>query len=78
MTQGMVFVPNGESRQQTAILLVGTADEFTVPQREIKATTGGFYISQRLADILKAETGEDPTDTSGNRAEKEDSEEENT
>lgn len=66
-----VFVPNGDSRQDTAILLVGTAKEFGVPSREIAATQGGFRISQRLSDIIYSESAEQSAPkTSGNRAAK--------
>lgn len=47
-----VFVPDGASRRETAILLVGTAEEFDLDQRSIKAALGGFYISDELADLL--------------------------
>jgi hypothetical protein len=49
-----VFVPYGESRQDTAILLVGTAQEFGLPQRDIRSdrSRGGFWITDRLADIV--------------------------
>lgn len=47
-----VFVPNGESRKETAILLVGTAEEFGVSQNDVKASNGGFFITEALADIL--------------------------
>ena len=46
------FVPDGDSRQQTAVLLVGTAREFGIPQREVAAVRGGFRISAALADVL--------------------------
>lgn len=47
------------SRQETAILLVGTAREFDIPQREIASTHTGYYISERLADVLAAEMGDE-------------------
>lgn len=47
-----VFVPNGDSRQATAVLLTGTAREYDIDQREVKAVNGGFFISDRLADIV--------------------------
>jgi len=75
------FVPNGESRRETAILLVGTADEYGIDQRSIRSVSGGFYISEELADVLFAEDDVEqpeeapapeakPTKTSGNRAAK--------
>lgn len=50
------FVPNGDSQRDTAILLVGTADEFGIDQRAIKSSREGFYITTELADVL----GESP------------------
>lgn len=69
----MPFVPNGLSRRETAILLVGTADEFGLPQRDIKARMGGFEITEELADVLYTESAKK---TSGNRAAKKNSKEE--
>ena len=46
------FVPNGDSRTETAVLLVGTAREYGIDQRGIAAVRGGFRISQALADVL--------------------------
>lgn len=46
------FVPNGASRRETAILLVGTAEEHGIDQRSIRATPSGFFVSEELADIL--------------------------
>jgi hypothetical protein len=76
-----VYVPNGESRQETAVLLVGTAEEHGIDQREIRASNGGFFISEALADLLyddqpgepapvKTEDKTSTTKTSGNRAAK--------
>lgn len=53
------FVPNGDSRKETAILLVGTAREYGLDQRSVRMTSGGFYISDELAHILSEEMGED-------------------
>lgn len=50
-----VFVPNGYSRRETAVLLVGTAEEFGLSQRGIAAVAGGFYITEELAGILVSE-----------------------
>lgn len=85
------FVPDNTagSRQETAVLLVGTADEFGVPQRDIASTQGGYWISDTLADVLYDEA-EDEAEaepkktaktqsrkkTSGNRAEEINSEKE--
>lgn len=78
-----VFVPNGDSRRETAIILVGTADEYNVDQRSIMATKGGFYITSELADFVYDEPEPEPVKkagttkkTSGNRAAKKNSEEE--
>lgn len=43
------------SRQDTAILLTGTAEEFGIDQHDIRATQGGFYITQRMHDLLASE-----------------------
>lgn len=56
------------SSQETAILLVGTAREFGIPQWEIAMDRGGFRISDRLHSVLYDE-GVFDTKTSGNRAE---------
>lgn len=47
-----VFVPNGDSRRDTAIILVGTAEEYGIDQRSIKSTAGGFYITNELAALV--------------------------
>lgn len=67
-----MFVPDGKSRKDTATLLVGTADEYDIPQRDIKAVRGGFTISDALARVLYDEGVEQtaPKKTSGNRAAK--------
>ena len=73
----MTFVPNGDSRQETAVLLVGTMAEFGLHHRSVKAVRGGFYISPELAGILNEDTK--PTrapKASGNRAAKKNSKEE--
>lgn len=46
------FVADGESRTDTAILLVGTAREYGISQRDVRAVRGGFRISQAMADVL--------------------------
>lgn len=77
------FVPNGDSRQDTAVLLVGTAREYGISQRSVKAVQGGFNISEELANIVFDDedlADDEPADdepksgkstkTSGNRAAK--------
>lgn len=76
------FVPNGDSRRETAVLLVGTAQEHGISTRLIKPTGKGFYIPQSLADVLYDEPEAPPSTTktprkrastkkaSGNRAAK--------
>lgn len=56
------FVPDDtmDSRKETAILLVGTAREFGIPQRSIQTTYGGFWITQELADVLYDESDDEP------------------
>lgn len=46
------FVPDGESRQETAVLLVGTAAEYGIPKREVAAVQGGFRISEQVNTAL--------------------------
>lgn len=74
------FVPADTegTRKETAILLVGTAREFGIPQREIASTMGGFNISQRVFDAVwpTDEVEEATTKTSGNRAAKNSTKEE--
>lgn len=48
------FVPNDTqgNRRDTAALLVGTATEFNIPQREVATTQDGFRISENVAKAL--------------------------
>lgn len=67
-----VFVPNGDSAQETAALLVSTADEFNLDQRSIKATQRGFLVTEALADLIYGEAEAEPEpepkkQASGNR-----------
>jgi hypothetical protein len=75
------FIANDHagSRKDTAVLLVGTAREFGINQRDIRTTTSGFYISDALATVLYDESQQDAVSgnetkpakkTSGNRAAK--------
>lgn len=67
------FVPNGSSRQETAIILVAAAEEYGLDQRSIRATQGGFFITDELVDVLYAEPEPTTTKTSGKRAAKKNS-----
>ena len=49
------FIENGEDRKDTAVLLVGTAQEFMIPASDILPTPKGFWITERLADVLVEE-----------------------
>lgn len=66
------FVPETEmgSRQDTAVLLVGTAREFGIDQHAIKSTHGGYWITDELAalvyDEAEEETEEIIAEVSGN------------
>lgn len=62
------FVPNGDSRRDTAVLLVGTATEYGIDQHSIKVVQGGFRITEELADVLYSDT--ETKRPSGNRAAK--------
>jgi len=46
------FVPNSVfgTRQDTATALTGAADEFGISQRAVRATQGGFWIDEALAE----------------------------
>lgn len=77
-----VFYPDGASRSQSAVLLLGTAEEFGIAPRTVKAVKGGFWITQDLADILAKDLAEQdssseaasaPKKASGNRAGKKNS-----
>lgn len=46
------FVPSGENVRETARMLVEAADEHGISQRAIRATNGGFDITEELADVL--------------------------
>lgn len=70
-----------ENRKETAILLVGTAAEYGLPQADIKPVYDGFLITEELMLVVypddEAEAPEEPAKkTSGNRAAKKNSEEE--
>lgn len=58
MSEHTHFVPNGDSRKNTAILLVGTADEYGIGQESIRAVGAGFYITEELASIISEDTAE--------------------
>lgn len=77
-----IFIPDGDSRRDTAVLLVGTAEEHDIDQSTIRATTGGFWINEALADLIygddEPEPEPTPKTTSSNRAGKKDSKEENS
>ena len=55
-----VFVPNGDSQEETAVLLVGTAKEYGLSNRSVRASTGGFWISEALADLVYGEAEPEP------------------
>lgn len=93
VTARTVFVPESTmgSRQETAVLLVGTAREFGIDQHAIVSTQGGYWITEELAAIVYDEGDqiEEPEPepeppakkkatkkTSGNRAAKVDTDEE--
>jgi hypothetical protein len=77
------FVPNGSgdySRRDLAIILIGAAREVGLDDaHHVRATSGGFYISDELADVLYDEQDSEPKaarkkstkqKASGNRAAK--------
>lgn len=69
------FVPNGESRHDTAVILLATAEEYGLDTAiAVFAAPGGFYVTDELADVLYDE--DVSHQTSGDRAEEKDSKEE--
>lgn len=59
----------GADRRDTATILIGTAREAGLDDTQhVKSTTGGFYISDRLADILYDEDAEGDEEVSGNQS----------
>jgi hypothetical protein len=83
MSSTDIFIPNGDSRTDTAVLLVGTAEEYGIDQSTIRATNGGFWINEALADLIYEDEvvpEDEPvaTKTSSNRAAKNDSKEESS
>lgn len=53
MSERHFFVSDGDNRTETAILLVGTAEEHGVSQDDIFATNGGFLVSEEVADLVR-------------------------
>lgn len=70
------FVADGESRHETAVLLIGTAQEHDIDPSLVKAVPGGFRIPETLADVLYSESDKPKKGASkkasGNRAAKND------
>lgn len=62
------FVPNGNNQEETATLLVGTASEYGLSQRSIRATVGGFKISEELADIVFSDEAETEVEAEADEA----------
>lgn len=54
MSENNYFVPDATfgDRRETAIALTGAASEYGISQRAVKATGGGFHISEELAGIV--------------------------
>lgn len=53
--EGEVFIPNGDSRTETAVVLVATAEEHGFDQRVIRTTALGFFVPEALADLAYGE-----------------------
>lgn len=56
------FVPQGDSRQETAQMLVQTAREHGIDQRSIRLAKGGFDITDELAEALGEDVEDDEDD----------------
>lgn len=66
----------GADRRDTAIILIGTAREAGLDdQHHVKSTTGGYYISDELADILYDEDAEGDEEVSGNESDEDEEQE---
>lgn len=78
-----MFVPNGHSREETAVLLLGSAAEFGFNPEVVKVVAGGFEVPDGLIEFIDEDDTPDPADdsedspktgrgkkTSGNRAAK--------
>lgn len=66
-----VFVPNGESRHDTAVTLLGAAHYAGLDPRVVRTSQSGFWIPSALFDAIQAQKGKaQPKKTSGNRAAK--------
>src|SRR5207253_7872903 len=46
---GKIFVPNGESAQDTAVLLLAEAENQGLPADSVGTTDGGFVVDEDLA-----------------------------
>lgn len=59
-----VFIPNDfmGSRRETATLLVGTAREFDIHQRDIASTSLGFWITPELEGFIYDDAESDEVD----------------
>lgn len=62
---GEVFVPNGESRRDTAILVLAAADESGVDRRSIRSLRDGFAIPEALESVLYPERDEEEAKPKG-------------
>ena len=62
--EGMTaFVPNGDSRRDTAVLLLDAARDNGLDEtRAVVAAQGGFYVSDDLADALGGAQEEDTSE----------------
>lgn len=46
---GDVFVSNGDSAQDTAVLLLDAAESADLPPDVVRTTSGGFVVDEKLA-----------------------------
>jgi hypothetical protein len=51
-SEHVVFIPNGDSRRDTAQLLIGVADEYGIDPSAVFAEREGFSITEELQDAL--------------------------
>ena len=59
-----VFVPPGDSAQDTAVLLLEAAEKAGEPADVVRSSDGGFVVPQELADAagVDYESGDDSDD----------------
>lgn len=63
-----VFIPNGDSRKETAARLTKAAEDNGISQRAISTISRGFYVTEELAEALGHDGGTPVPENTSNRA----------